>query len=143
MNKPNHIKIYTDGGSRGNPGSAAYGVYITDTQGNKIIGFGKTLGVTTNNVAEYTAVIAAMEWVYNHRDNFSQQLHINIFMDSLLVCSQVTGKWKVKSESIGNLLVNLREKQKQLQATVTYTHIPREKNQEADRYVNLALDKKI
>jgi len=138
-----HINIYTDGGSRKNPGEAASGVYITDKEGNPLAGFGKRLGVQTNNYAEYMAVILALEWVIAHRDTFSETLTIAFCMDSLLVCSQVKGLWKVKSEAIGNLLGILREKQLQANAVVTYTHIRREKNKEADRYVNLALDNKL
>ncbi len=143
MNKLSEIIIFTDGGSRSNPGEAASGVYITDAQGNKITGFGKRLGIATNNVAEYTAVILGLEWVIAHRNEFANLLTIRFFMDSLLVCSQVSGVWKVKNEALGNLLGNLREKQKQTNATVTYAHVRREKNKEADRYVNLALDNKI
>lgn len=143
MEKINQIIIYTDGGSRSNPGEAASGVYITNAQGEKITGFGKRLGIATNNVAEYTAVILGLEWVIDHRNEFAEDLTINFLMDSLLVCSQVTGVWKVKNEALGNLLGNLREKQGRTNAKVTYAHIRREKNKEADRYVNLALDNKI
>ena len=135
--------IYTDGGARGNPGPAASGIYITDNQGNKIVGFGKTLGHTTNNIAEYTAVVEAFAWVIAHRSEFAESLEINFFMDSQLVYSQILGLWKVKNEALGNLLGNIREKQQSVNAIVSYAHIPREKNKEADRYVNLALDNKI
>ena len=143
MTKISHLIIYTDGGSRSNPGEAASGVYITDAEGNKITGFGKRLGIATNNVAEYTAVILGLEWVTSHRNDFANELKVSFLMDSLLVCSQVSGVWKVKNEALGNLLGILREKQRLTNATVTYSHIRREKNKEADRYVNLALDNKI
>ncbi len=143
MTKISHIIIYTDGGSRSNPGEAASGVYITDAEGNKITGFGKRLGIATNNVAEYTAVILGLEWVISHRNDFANELTVDFLMDSLLVCSQVSGVWKVKNEALGNLLGILREKQRLTNAKVTYAHIRREKNKEADRYVNLALDNKI
>ena len=143
MGKIDYIHIYTDGGSRGNPGPAASGVYITDQAGNKITGFGKKLGTQTNNFAEYTAVIQAFEWVISHRNEFDESLHIAFFMDSQLVYSQILGIWKVKNEAIGNLLGIIREKQSLLTAIITYSHIPREKNKNADRYVNLALDNKL
>src|SRR5581483_3227257 len=139
MSNLSHIIIYTDGGSRSNPGEAASGVYITDVAGNKLHGFGKRLGIQTNNFAEYTAVILGLEWVIDHRNEFTDDLKIDFLMDSLLVCSQVKGQWKVKNEALGNLLGILREKEKQTKAKVTYAHIRREKNKEADRYVNLAL----
>lgn len=143
MNKLSEIIIYTDGGSRANPGEAASGVYITDGQGNQLDGFGKRLGIQTNNYAEYMAVILGLEWVLSHRDEFTDSLSIQFRMDSLLVCSQVTGKWKVKNEALGNLLGILREKASQTKATLTYSHVRREFNKDADRYVNLALDNKI
>lgn len=143
MNKLSHINIFTDGGSRGNPGPAASGVYISDKEGNEIHGFGTRLGIQTNNFAEYTAVIEALQWVIDHRGDFSENLTINFFMDSLLVYSQISRLWKVKNEAIGNLLGILREKQGRITAKITYAHVPREKNKDADRYVNLALDNKI
>jgi ribonuclease HI len=143
MQKLSHIKIFTDGGSRGNPGPAASGVYISDQEGNAIGGFGTRLGIQTNNFAEYTAVIEALQWVIDHREDFSENLTINFFMDSLLVYSQISRLWKVKNEAIGNLLGILREKQGRVTAKITYAHVPREKNKDADRYVNLTLDNKI
>lgn len=143
MSKHSEIIIYTDGGSRSNPGEAASGVYITDGQGNKLDGFGKRLGIQTNNYAEYMAVILGIEWVLSRRYQFADSLTIQFRMDSLLVCSQVTGKWKVKNEVLGNLLGILREKASQTDATISYTHVRREFNKDADRYVNLALDNKI
>ena len=143
MNKIQHLFIYTDGGSRGNPGQAASGVYMTDQDGNVIAAFGTRLGIQTNNFAEYTAVIEALQWVIEHREEFLENLQISFFMDSLLVYSQILRLWKVKNEAIGNLLGIVREKQLQVHATIRYTHIPREKNKQADRYVNLALDNKL
>lgn len=143
MDKLSHIHIFTDGGSRNNPGEAACGVYIVDTQGNEVAGFGKRLGIQTNNFAEYTAVIEALQWVIDHRTQFADDLQIDFFMDSLLVYSQVMGVWRVKNVAIGNLLGIVREKQKLVNASVSYAHVRREKNKEADRYVNLALDNLI
>ena len=143
MDKLSHLTIYTDGGARGNPGPAATGIYITDQRGNKITGFGKKLGITTNNVAEYTAVIQALDWVLEHRNEFAESLTIFFFMDSQLVYAQILGVWKVKNEALGNLLGIVREKKSHSNATFSFTHIPREKNKEADRFVNLALDNKL
>ncbi|SRR5258708_14724813 len=140
MIKHKTINIFTDGGSRGNPGPAASGVYITDTEGNEIAGFGKTLGITTNNVAEYTAVIEALDWVYNNQDKLGESLKINFFMDSKLVCSQIMGLWKVKHVAMQRLLLVARQKMQKIPAEFSFTHIPREQNKQADSYVNRALD---
>jgi ribonuclease HI len=143
MNKLSYLNIYTDGGSRNNPGEAACGVYISDQEGNAIAGFGKRLGIQTNNFAEYTGVIEALQWVIDHRSECDESLTLSFFMDSQLVYSQILGLWRVKNEAIGNLLGIVREKQAVVNATIRFTHIPREKNKQADRYVNLALDNKL
>src|SRR5438128_2318116 len=143
MENQTTFNIYTDGGSRGNPGPAAYGFYNTDYTGKEIAGVGKTIGIETNNVAEYTAVIAALQWLIDHRSEFDKALRINFFLDSRLVVMQATGKFRVKNPNLQILLRKVREKEAELECEISYTHIPREKNKEADRFVNLALDGKI
>lgn len=134
------IKIYTDGGSRGNPGEAASGVYITDGDGNELASLGIRLGITTNNVAEYTAVIEAYNWLLTHREIIGNSSEIKFFMDSKLVASQVAGLWKIKHPNMQPLFLSVKEKEKQLGLPVSYTHIPRELNKKADAMVNKALD---
>ncbi|HSX40582.1 MAG TPA: ribonuclease HI family protein [Candidatus Saccharimonadales bacterium] len=134
------VHIYTDGGSRGNPGLAALGVYIIDTSGKKIAGFGKTLGVQTNNFAEYSAVIAAYEWLLKHRKTFAQSLTVRFFFDSQLVTRQLNGQYKIKNQAILQMVWKIKELQMKLSATVSYSHVPREQNKHADAYVNMALD---
>jgi ribonuclease HI len=135
------LNIFTDGGSRGNPGPAAAGVYISDENGKQVGGFGKLLGVTTNNVAEYAAVIQALDWVIENIKNLAVDARINFFLDSKLVCSQVIGLWKVKNVGLKDLLLDVRDREGQIGLQMYYKHIPREKNTKADSYVNLALDK--
>lgn len=137
------INVYTDGGSRGNPGQAAFGVYITNQDGNKIIGFGKRIGIATNNVAEYQAVLEALIWIKNNLENFKKISSVNFFMDSNLVCSQLKGLFKIKNENLRSLFFSIKEKEKELKTPVSYSHIPREKNKDADKFVNLALDNEI
>lgn len=137
------INIFTDGGSRGNPGLSAIGVYMTNDKGEKIAGFGKTIGIATNNIAEYTAVIEAFDYLLQHKSLLKDLSAINFYLDSRLVCMQVTRKFKMKSEHLAKLLSCLWIKEKQLQVQVHYSHIPREKNKEADRFVNQALDNQI
>jgi ribonuclease HI len=133
------IHVFTDGGSRGNPGEAASGVYITE-DGQELASFGIRLGITTNNVAEYTAVIEAFNWLLTHREKISNSSGISFFMDSKLVASQLSGLFKVKHPNMQPLFLSVKQKEKQLGLRITYTHIPREENKMADRMVNAALD---
>lgn len=134
------IHVYTDGGSRGNPGPAALGVAISDGKGKTLAAFGKTIGVATNNVAEYSAVIAAYEWLLAYPEVLANQETVHFFLDSELVVSQLTGRYRIKSLPLLSLYHTIKEKEKALTLLVTYTHVPRAKNKEADRQVNIALD---
>jgi len=137
------INVHTDGGSRGNPGEAATGVFISNEINEEIHGFGIRLGIATNNVAEYTAVIQALDWITENRKRWGSSFEVHFYMDSLLVCSQVTGKWKIKDLNLAKLHRQILEKQHALGVLVTYTHVRREFNKAADAYVNRALDNLI
>ncbi len=128
------IEIYTDGGSRGNPGPAAYG-FIVKSQGQTIHKQNGYIGIATNNTAEYTAVLEALKWL---TEKFKNE-NLKFFMDSQLVVSQMSGLYKVKNNNIRDLLFKIRELESNF-TSVSLTHIPREENMEADRQVNLALD---
>ncbi len=134
------IHVYTDGGSRGNPGPAASGVYITDDKGSVLGQLGFVLGITTNNVAEYTAVIEGLNWLISRREKIGNPSAIHFFMDSKLVCSQMNGLFQVKHPNMIPLFQKAKLLERKLNLPVTYTHIPREKNKEADAMVNKALD---
>lgn len=134
------INVFTDGGSRGNPGEAAIGVYITDSSSKEVAGFGKKIGITTNNVAEYKAVLEALDWIISDKEKLKNITKINFFLDSLLICSQITGVFKAKDAKLRALLVLVMEKQAKITPPIFYKHIPREQNKKADSYVNLALD---
>ena len=136
------INFFTDGGARGNPGLAAIGVYITDSNNKEIVGFGKKIGVSTNNVAEYTAVIEALSWIVANKKNLNIA-KIYFFLDSKLVCSQITGLYKVKDSKLRDLLLTVREKEAEVNTPIYYKHIPREQNKIADMYVNKALDNMV
>ena len=129
------LNIYTDGGARGNPGPAAIGVVVKDGEGKIIHQFGRTIGKTTNNVAEYQAVVSALEWLATQ----FRPGKINFFSDSTLIVNQIKGDWKIKEAHLKPLVSRVRQLVGQL--TVTYTAIPREQNFEADALVNQALDK--
>lgn len=137
----NNIKVFTDGGARGNPGPSAIGVYVTDLGGKKIAGFGKKIGIATNNVAEYTAVIEALDWIIENKKDFDRDAKIHFFLDSKLVCSQIIGIFKVKNSNLRNLLLLVRDREAQISFPIYYKHIFREKNTKADKFVNEALDK--
>src|SRR5204862_3424870 len=131
MSNYTRLALYTDGASRGNPGPAASGVHIVDdTTRETVAGLGFVLGIATNNVAEYQAVLHAVEWLLAHRELLADEIQINFCMDSKLVASQLSGQWKIKDS-----------KMRQLPGTYTFSHIPREENKEADRLANHTLDK--
>lgn len=130
--KDNHIEIYIDGAARGNPGESGIGVLIKNSGPDREIT--KYLGTQTNNQAEYTALITALESALDLKDR-----QIKIFTDSLLVANQVNGLWKVKHPEI----IPLNQKAKSLfknYKDISIQHIRREKNSEADRLANLAID---
>jgi len=141
MGKIQKLNLFTDGGARGNPGPAAIGVFIRDDRGTKIAGFGKKIGVSTNNIAEYKAVIEALFWIAENKEKLSKTVKIIFFLDSNLVRSQITGLFKIKNSQLRSLLFQVREKESEIGIPINYFYIPREKNKEADKYVNLALDR--
>lgn len=134
------INIFTDGGSRGNPGPAGIGVYITDKNGKEVASIGKHIGNATNNVAEYKAVLEALSWILANKEILGNNPKINFFLDSKLVYSQIAGLFKVKNSLLRTILYEIREKEAQAKSQIFYSHIPREKNTKADEMVNKALD---
>lgn len=134
-----NLFVFTDGGARGNPGEAAVGVFIKDEDNKTILAIGKRIGFSTNNVAEYMAVLEALDFLINHKDGIKDST-INFFLDSELVYSQLTGIYKVKNNDLKKLLFEIRKKEAQLETPITYKHIKREDNKKADNLVNLALD---
>ncbi len=134
--------IHTDGGARGNPGPAAVGVVIQ--QEEKILAqFGKRIGKTTNNVAEYTGVIEALTWLKeNPMNQLTDQPIIQFFLDSNLVVNQLNGTFKIKDTNLRLLLSKIRTLEQEINGEIYYTYIPREQNTQADLLVNGALDGK-
>lgn len=128
--------IYCDGGARGNPGPAAYGFVIYNSTGKKIYEEGKFIGATTNNVAEYSAIHEALKYVFAN-NKVSQ---INFFLDSKLAVEQLSGRWKIKNENLRNFYFSIKSLEQKIGANFSYSHVPRERNKEADFLVNKALD---
>lgn len=134
------LNIYTDGGSRGNPGESALGVSIQDENGKILDEIGKTLGIATNNVAEYSAIIEGWKWLLTNKEKLSGLSKVNFFMDSNLASSQLNGIYKIKNPNLRELLFTIRQFESEWRTPVTYSHIPRERNKKADKLVNMALD---
>ena len=133
----NKIKLYADGGSRGNPGPSASGFVLFDENDKILVDEGVYLGVTTNNQAEYTALKLGLEAA--RQKNASE---IDVFMDSLLVINQMRGIFKVKNRDLWPIHASIKELTRQFKK-VTFTHVPRELNKMADAAVNRALDKAL
>jgi len=134
--KPTHYVIaYTDGGARGNPGPAGFGVYVTDQDGNRVVGLSEYLGQQTNNFAEYSALVAALEWALRN-----EHRAVQVVSDSELMVKQLRGIYKVRNENLQPLF----EKAQRLIAQLEWfevKHVLREQNREADRLANEAMDK--
>jgi ribonuclease HI len=128
------IVAHIDGGSRGNPGPAAYGVTIETTQGERVTAFGKYIGKTTNNVAEYQGLLAALEYALAHG-----HARLRILTDSELMARQISGQYKVRSPDLKPLYDKARAMIAQM-GSFSIRHVYREQNREADRLANEAMD---
>lgn len=131
------ITVYTDGGSRGNPGPAAYGYVINNDLGERICEEGKAIGVNTNNYAEYSGILAAIN---KASELFPpDRVVLKFYMDSEVAKKQLTGEYTIRNANLKILYTQIKAREKSF-AKVEYHHIRREFNKEADRLVNLALD---
>jgi ribonuclease HI len=128
------ITAYIDGGSRGNPGPAGYGVQIVGDDGAVIAELHGSLAHTTNNVAEYNGLLAALAWAVDHG---LQSLHIR--SDSELLVKQLRGQYRVKNPGLQPLYQDARALTARI-GRVTFEHVRRELNTEADRLANFAMD---
>jgi probable phosphoglycerate mutase len=128
------IVAYIDGGSRGNPGPAGYGVRIEDPQGGLIEEFHGFLGTSTNNVAEYNGLLAALRYAKDHGHR-----KVRIRSDSELLVKQMRGEYRVKNAGLQPLHVEARAIAGELDRVI-YEHVRREQNKDADRLANLAMD---
>lgn len=129
-----HVIIHTDGGSRGNPGPAAAGVIIHDSHGRELLAAGFFLGRATNNVAEYTAVIRALE---HARDLDAKR--VELYSDSELLVRQIAGQYRVKNPALRELYQQARALLDAFDAA-SVRHVYRTENTAADALVNAALD---
>ncbi|MFK7779946.1 MAG: ribonuclease HI family protein [Candidatus Gracilibacteria bacterium] len=129
------LKVYTDGGSRGNPGIAGLGVFITDNLGVEIEKRFKNLGVKTNNEAEYLGAYYGIKRAIELGGK-----EIELYMDSKLVISQLNGEWKIKKEELKVINSDIKKTISISNVKVIYNWIRREDNKEADRLSNVAMD---
>lgn len=128
------IRAYIDGGARGNPGPAGYGARIEDAEGNLLAELFGPLGIATNNVAEYNGLLAALKWAVDNG-----QRDVQIRADSELLVKQMRGEYKIKHPGLQPLAARARLLMMEL-GRVTFEHVRREMNKEADRLSNLGMD---
>ena len=129
------ITAFCDGGSRGNPGPAGYGVYIEGPDGEKLAELNEYIGKTTNNVAEYSALLAALEFALRERHS-----RLRVVADSELLVKQIQGRYKVNSPDLRPLYDEAKRRIARLDG-FRIEHVLRGKNQRADRLANLAMDR--
>ena len=130
----NAITAFCDGGARGNPGPSGYGVYIEDENGQKLAELSEYLGIRTNNFAEYSGLLAALEFAlrYDHP-------RLRVISDSELMVKQIKGQYKVKSPDLRPLYDEAKRRIAGLES-FQIQHVLRNKNKEADRLANQAMD---
>ncbi len=128
------ITAYIDGGARGNPGPAGYGVRIENEQGALVSEFNGFLGSATNNVAEYNGLVAALKYAQQHGHT-----HVHIKSDSELLVKQMRGEYRVRNAGLQPLYEEARAIARNI-GRVTFEHVRREQNKDADRLANLAMD---
>ena len=127
--------VYTDGGARGNPGKAAIGIILLDENERVVEEYKEKIGIKTNNEAEYTAVIKALELC----KKYAKKVHI--YSDSELVVRQLNGEYRIRKKELKELFEQVEKAEKEFEE-VSYSNVKRENEfiQEADRLVNRALD---
>ena len=127
-------RLFTDGGSRGNPGPSAFGYVLEAEDGTVLAAHGEAIGIATNNVAEYRALVAGLA-----RAAELQVGELEVVSDSELLVKQMRGEYRVRNEALRQFSVEAARLARQL-GSVTYTAVRREHNELADRLVNEALD---
>ena len=129
--------LFTDGGARGNPGPAGIGVLLTDQKGKTLGEIAKPIGVATNNVAEYTALIAGLELALE-----ATVTDLEVRVDSVLVVEQVLGNWKIKNERLRALAARANHLAAKF-GKISIHHVPRAENARADELANIGMDASV
>ncbi len=130
------IKIFCDGGSRGNPGPAAAGAVFVSSEDKILAEYNEYLGIQTNNYAEYMAVILALKHITPYKD-----FKIEFYLDSMLVVKQLNGDYRVKNANIKPIFQEITSLIRNL--NISFTHVYRDDNKLADEQVNICLDNQI
>jgi ribonuclease HI len=136
------LNIYTDGGSRGNPGISGYGLVIYEDKQKILYQEGKFLGIKTNNEAEYSGIIAALEWVKKNKTNYNIT-QLNFFADSQLMIRQFQGLYKVKAPTLLPLYAHAQQLLAQINLPTKFTDVRRDFNKLADELANQAMDRRL
>lgn len=136
------IKVYCDGGSRGNPGKSA-SAFIVEDENKLIYSEAKHLGVATNNFAEYNAVLSALKWINVNKKNLKKE--IVFILDSELVVKQINGEYKIKNKKLKEIYLEIQNVLNNLsyrlgKQKIIFKNVSREKNKMADLLVNQKLD---
>lgn len=140
-NQSEKFVIYTDGGSRGNPGPAGAGAVVTDETGKVLREAHRALGVMTNNEAEYQAVILGLETIKKAVGKTrAAKSEIEMRLDSELVAKQLAGQYQIKEKTLQPLFMKIWNLRVATFPHLTFTYIPREKNRRADQLANQAMD---
>ncbi len=130
------VLIFTDGGARGNPGPAAIGGVIMNRDKKILAKVKRYIGETTNNIAEYTALLESLERAMEY-----QPTEIECYLDSELVVNQMNGVYRIKDQNLGKIAEQIQ--QMTFMRAITFTHVPRAQNKLADKLVNEALDEAL
>ena len=133
------LKIYTDGGARGNPGPAGIGVYVINQQQECVYSESKLIGRATNNESEYKAFLTSLEWLETYIKSTSID-KVEWFLDSKLVVEQMNRNWKVKESRLLELAKQAWGILSSINCEFSISHVKRELNKQADALVNEALD---
>ncbi len=133
--RSDRLVAYIDGGSRGNPGPAGFGVHVEDADGTVVHEFCEAVGTATNNVAEYRGLLAALGWAVARGER-----HLHVRSDSELLVRQMKGQYRVKNPGLQPLYQEARALVERFDR-VTFEHVPREMNRDADRLANEAMDR--
>lgn len=136
------LKVFTDGGSRGNPGVSGYGLAVYDETDNLIFQDAKFLGIKTNNEAEYLGLIAALTWLRDNQHKFNLE-KVNFYSDSQLLVRQIQGAYKVKSDNLKGLHQVARDLLSQINVVCVFSDIRRGYNKLADSLANEAMDRRL
>lgn len=134
------LTVYTDGGSSGNPGPSA-SAFVYYLRGKPVLKKSFFIGNKTNNLAEYQAIVFSLDYLINNRSSFSQVERVDFFSDSSLVVNQLSGLFRIKNKKIKEVFSQVKTLELKLGLPVSYCHVLREKNMEADSLVKNEIKK--